>query len=267
MTREEERELIDDLAVAISSIDLTDREMADLRLLYQSTAGFPYELDVRSRPQGATIRSSSTVGSKIMRALNVSSGYGMNWVGYGDQKKCWHMTSSLRAAIDQTDLLGFGKVEVDATDTDDGSHSVENVAETSATNDESTVNTEREQLVMARVGQGLFRSRVETNDPSCRITGVTDSRFLRASHIKPWAASTDLEKLDGENGLMLSPHADHLFDQGFISFNDDGSLLLSAQLSPTIIAAWSFPLLIAPQPLASKQSEYMEYHRTHIFKP
>ncbi|MEO8526672.1 MAG: HNH endonuclease signature motif containing protein, partial [Caldimonas sp.] len=59
--------------------------------------------------------------------------------------------------------------------------------------------------------QGRFRSRVELTEPACRLTGVKDRRMLRASHIKPWAKSSNLEKLDGQNGLMHAPYVDHLF--------------------------------------------------------
>lgn len=90
--------------------------------------------------------------------------------------------------------------------------------------------TEREQLAKARVGQGLYRSRVELIEAGCRLTGVTDRRFLRASHIKPWSKSDSREKLDGNNGLLLAPHIDHLFDKGFISFEDNGRLLRSEAL-------------------------------------
>src|SRR3546814_13465214 len=62
-------------------------------------------------------------------------------------------------------------------------------------------------------------------------------RSLRASHIKPWAkcASGD-ERVDGNNGLLLSPTADHLFDRGWITFDDDGALVRSAQLPGEVIS-------------------------------
>jgi hypothetical protein len=87
--------------------------------------------------------------------------------------------------------------------------------------------TEREQLVTSRRGQGVFRHNVEQIEKSCRVTGLRDLQHLRASHIKPWKASDDFEKLDGHNGLMLSPHVDHLFDRGWIEFEDNGILVPS----------------------------------------
>ena len=82
--------------------------------------------------------------------------------------------------------------------------------------------TEREALVLARRGQGLFRQRVQLLEHSCRLTGVYRPEHLRASHMKPWRDSDNAERLDGENGLLLTPSIDHLFDRGFLSFTDAG---------------------------------------------
>lgn len=87
--------------------------------------------------------------------------------------------------------------------------------------------TTRKALVKARVGQGLFRRNLSQFESHCRITGVTYQAHLFASHIKPWRESTNEERLNGENGLLLTPSIDHLFDRGFISFEDDGELLIS----------------------------------------
>lgn len=87
--------------------------------------------------------------------------------------------------------------------------------------------TEKKAVVMARRGQGLFKQRVMDREHSCRITGVNQMEHLRASHCKPWRDATNDERLDGENGLLLTPSADHLFDRGFIGFEDNGDVLFS----------------------------------------
>jgi hypothetical protein len=48
---------------------------------------------------------------------------------------------------------------------------------------------------------------------------------LRASHIKPWAKSTNRERLNAENGIMLAAHVDALFGRGLMSFADDRAML------------------------------------------
>ncbi len=94
--------------------------------------------------------------------------------------------------------------------------------------DDPTVReTERQAIIRARNGQGLFRERVSKIESKCRITGVENPVHLVASHCKPWRDSTNEERLNGENGLLLTPSIDHLFDRGFIGFQDNGKLIIS----------------------------------------
>ena len=94
--------------------------------------------------------------------------------------------------------------------------------------------TEKYQLVRSRVGQGQYRKNLDNYGVSCHVTGITDGRFLTASHIKPWVKSDAFEKLDGNNGLLLSPNIDRLFDRGFITFQNTGHLVLSLNLPSPI---------------------------------
>jgi putative restriction endonuclease len=93
--------------------------------------------------------------------------------------------------------------------------------------DTSIPETERQAIVRARIGQGLFKERVSAIEKRCRITGVEHSVHLIASHCKPWRDATNEERLNGENGLLLTPSIDRLFDRGFISFEDNGRLMVS----------------------------------------
>src|ERR1700683_679996 len=93
--------------------------------------------------------------------------------------------------------------------------------------DASVKVTEREAIVRARRGQGLFKQRVMRIESHCRITGVKNTAYLLASHCKPWRDSTNEERLNGENGLLLTASIDFLFDRGFIGFEDSGDLILS----------------------------------------
>jgi len=102
-------------------------------------------------------------------------------------------------------------------------------------------------------------------EAGCRLTGVTDRRFLRASHIKPWSKSDSREKLDGNNGLLLAPHIDHLFDKGFISFEDDGSVMTSKSLPQSVQAAWGLTPDARTKPFSPPQARYLAYHRESVF--
>lgn len=125
--------------------------------------------------------------------------------------------------------------------------------------------TMKEQLVKSRRGQGLFKINVRRNEKACRVTGVTDPRNLRASHIKPWKDCSDLEKLNGCNGLMLAPHIDHLFDRGWISFSDDGQLMISPFLDRDILVRWGIPEVLNVGSF-HKQAAFLAYHRERVFK-
>jgi putative restriction endonuclease len=122
-----------------------------------------------------------------------------------------------------------------------------------------------EQLISARRGQGVFRTNVRLNETCCRVTGTTELVHLRASHIKPWRVSSDQEKLDGCNGLLLAPHVDHLFDRGYISFNDNGTLLVSPRMPIELLREWAINQRVPLRPFNQAQRRYLEYHRTSIF--
>ena len=64
----------------------------------------------------------------------------------------------------------------------------------------------------------MFKQRVMQVETRCRLTGVDRPEHLRASHCKPWRDANNEERLDAENGLLLTPDADHLFDRGFFDF-------------------------------------------------
>lgn len=128
--------------------------------------------------------------------------------------------------------------------------------------------TEKEALVQSRRGQGLFRLRVQRFERACRVTGVAAAEFLIASHIKPWRKSTNPERLDGENGLMLTPTIDRLFDRGFVSFRDSGELVSSPVLDPDIAARLGIMAGagVPAQPFTPGQCRYLDYHRQFVFK-
>lgn len=93
--------------------------------------------------------------------------------------------------------------------------------------DQTIPETTRQAVVMARRGQGLFKQNVQRIESYCRVTQVDQIEHLRASHCKPWRDANNAERLDGENGLLLTPDIDHLFDRGFISFEGNGTVLVS----------------------------------------
>ena len=126
--------------------------------------------------------------------------------------------------------------------------------------------TEKEQLIMARRGQGLFRKNVEKVEQSCRVTGVMKKTLLIASHIKPWRLCNNSERLDGNNGLLLSPHIDRLFDQGWITFSNSGDMICSGLEIEALMKLWGIHLPVNVGSFNSFQLKYMKLHQDKIFK-
>ncbi len=88
--------------------------------------------------------------------------------------------------------------------------------------------TERSGLVLSRVGQGAYRKSIINRwENKCAVTGFQDARILIASHIHPWKNSKDDERLDVNNGILLSPTYDALFDKHLITFENSGKIVLS----------------------------------------
>lgn len=139
-------------------------------------------------------------------------------------------------------------------------------AEFSISADQYLGETEKKQLILARRGQGIFRAKVLAIENRCRVTGVRDQKHLRASHIKPWRLATNEERLDGHNGLLLSPHIDHLFDRGYLSFADNGELLISRHLAEDILLAWRLTKDIGVEAFTNRQKDYMSFHLQYIFR-
>jgi putative restriction endonuclease len=133
--------------------------------------------------------------------------------------------------------------------------------------DATVTKTERESLILARRGQGLFRRRVAANESRCRVTGVDRPEHLRASHCKPWRDSSNPERLDGDNGLMLTPSIDHLFDRGFISFAGDGRLLISPVAHRPSLQKMGVPVDVERNVgrFREEQERFLEFHRDAVF--
>ena len=127
--------------------------------------------------------------------------------------------------------------------------------------------TERTAIVKSRVGQGLFRKRlIDKYKGACIITGVSAKKLLVASHIKPWAVSNNEERLSEENGLLLSPTYDKLFDYGLITFSNQGNMIISSQLSDEDKNKLHlFTDIEYDLKMSSKMMEHLDYHRDIIF--
>jgi putative restriction endonuclease len=142
----------------------------------------------------------------------------------------------------------------------------EQTLERQVTNDSSIRETERQALIRARNGQGLFRDRVSKIETKCRVTGVENPVHLVASHCKPWRDSTNEERLNGDNGLLLTPSIDHLFDRGFIGFEDNGKLIISPVAHKPSLKRMGIEIskIVNVGGFTSGQKPFLEFHRNAV---
>lgn len=129
--------------------------------------------------------------------------------------------------------------------------------------EDEVTDTDKATLIKTRIGQGNFRQKLISLWGGCAVTGYKDVSMLMASHIKPWRSSSNTERLDGYNGLLLLPTLDKAFDSGFISFDKVGKILIS-------------PLLLDPESLGISENmsvnlkpehqAYMEFHRGSVYR-
>lgn len=121
----------------------------------------------------------------------------------------------------------FTKISLKSQDTQDLQEEFRDILKVE---DLPITQTEKERIIKERIGQGKFKNLLIDRECKCRLCGVTDRRVLIASHIKPWSISTNEERLDVNNGLLLCPNHDALFDKKLISFNGQGEISISQSL-------------------------------------
>jgi HNH endonuclease len=132
-------------------------------------------------------------------------------------------------------------------------------------NDSAIRETEKLAIIRARNGQGLFKDRVSKIESRCRITGVENPVHLVASHWKPWRDSSNEERLNGENGLLLTPSIDHLFDRGFISFENSGNLISPVAHRPSLQRMGIDTAdAVNVGGFTSGQKEFLDFHRNAV---
>jgi hypothetical protein len=123
--------------------------------------------------------------------------------------------------------------------------------------------------VKIRKGQNRFRNKLlgKLNPPQCPITKIDDERLLVASHIKPWALSNNTERLDTNNGFVLSVIIDRLFDEGLITFSLKKEIIISKSLSANNIQRIGIQSkqIVNNLPILGRTEFYLKYHQNKIF--
>ncbi|SNU06661.1 HNH endonuclease [Lachnospiraceae bacterium] len=126
------------------------------------------------------------------------------------------------------------------------------------------VGSDKEAVVKQRINQSLFREKLLSRYSKCCLCGVSDQRFLIASHIKPWSLASPEERVDIDNGFLFCPNHDKAFDKGFISFDDEGNIIISDKIDSV-----NRVFLNVREDMRLKLTEgnrkYLKFHRSGIF--
>ncbi len=131
---------------------------------------------------------------------------------------------------------------------------------------ESLGETERQAVVSARRGQGRYRNDLLNLWVNCAVTGCTVERLLRSSHLKPWKLSSNAERLNPFNGLLLTPNLDIALDRWLISFTDEGSILISSSLNAKDAVALGLHGGMKLQFVKPEHKPFLSYHREEFLK-
>ena len=137
-----------------------------------------------------------------------------------------------------------------------------------AKEDEVEIEEKKTAIRYGREGQDEYRRKLLEECPFCPITMINEESLLIASHIKPWAVSDSQERIDPNNGFILSPLYDKLFDRGYITFSDDKRVTISNWLSRQVKERIGIKdnQMFQFLPLNPKRTKYLEYHRSTVFK-
>jgi hypothetical protein len=129
--------------------------------------------------------------------------------------------------------------------------------------DNTVTATERSAQISIRIGQGKFREELISHWGGCAVSGYPNCRFLVASHIKPWSKSSNSERLDPFNGILLLPNLDKVFDLGYVTFEDSGVIRISEAIEQPSLLGLRHDLKVK---LEEAHQEYMAYHRSQKFE-
>ena len=132
----------------------------------------------------------------------------------------------------------------------------------------------RERLAIraVRENQDFFRRAIlSAYENRCCVTGIDLAALLNASHIKPWAAADQTEKMNPQNGLCLNALHDRAFDRGLIALSNDYVLLVSSQVRHTandgvrqLLLDYAGRKIRLPSRFAPR-ADFLEWHRDNVF--
>ena len=296
---------VTDISRALSSIRLSDRATTLVRAIASAPNRAMSRLELARTIGSESVNSCNTVFGTFARNLAMAldptlahvwkhgTNTGGDWVmfiNWGPRRwtppspgeaDSWVfvMRENLARALHQVGMAPYRELDAQAIEALEQTNGVEDestgpgisdpFAEIAEVEEELSElsETERETVILARIGQGVFRDLlVEAWEGKCAVTGAGFKPALVASHIKPWVAATNKERLDPLNGLLLIGTLDRLFDGGFITFNEDGHIRISPLLPRTEYAGLGISEDMTLRQVPAGSLPFLAIHRELFFQ-
>jgi hypothetical protein len=127
--------------------------------------------------------------------------------------------------------------------------------------------TKKRDGYLHRIYKNLLKEEVDDKlyQTKCMVEKLSYPSLV-ASHIKPFIQClNDDEAYDPNNGLLLSRNMDILFDQGYISFYNDGTIIYSPQLSQDVtkyLDNYKLDNIF----INENRIQYFDYPRNNVFR-
>ncbi len=290
---------VDDIALALRAIEWTEKERAMVRALASAPDRALSRLALARAVGSDSVNSTNSVLGNFCKALAIeidpdlleewkptgatSRGDWVAFACYGAENDdpvegdpdTWRfvMREELAKALDQIGFAPFVASQFDTMiddeedeDGDDPTVLDDIEAATEAGELDNLSATEREAVVLARIGQGRFRDALlERWGGRCAVTGVSVEAALVASHIKPWAHCTNAERLDPDNGLLLVGTLDRLFDYGLITFDGNGRIRVSPRVPEEAYGPLGMSRATRLRAINDCVARYLKYHSGYCF--
>ncbi|MBD7945687.1 HNH endonuclease [Psychrobacillus sp. Sa2BUA9] len=208
---------------------------------------------------------------EVIRFANeVANGYELVHFGGGDESNNFLIKLGFTVVLKDTDEiigLDYTKKKKQGIKVITGAINQKEIPKINQEDVEKDIltNTEKEHLAKVRIGHSDFKRKLIDKECKCKICGVTDKSFLIASHIKPWYQSSNEERLDLDNGFLFCPNHDALFDKGFITFDDNGKIVISNLLNEETRIFLNVTNTMKIE-VNEGNRYYLEWHRLHVFK-
>ncbi len=116
-----------------------------------------------------------------------------------------------------------------------------------------------------RRGKEQFReSLLPLWNGECPLCGIAIEDVLKATHAKPWKDSSDAERLDPFNGVLLCANHSAMYSAGLIAFTGGGRLHISSRIPEEQYSLYGLRKSLKV-PVSLEHASYLRWHKRIVF--